>query len=181
MNSDIMLRSNVCYNHFERELEYPIVECNDSFSFPAGLLDCNKTYGCATTEMSLNQEFIDTKVEQYSECSALDNPFALYFYQFPDNLFGGGNKRGRALMSTFRFGLPLPGYNNSEDNYKEQEREIENFIGDAFTSHLAKSSTDNFRVWFTMYGYSTTAINRQLATDAIFMAGSFIFVFIYMG
>mmetsp|Transcript_7171 Transcript_7171/g.18574 ORF Transcript_7171/g.18574 Transcript_7171/m.18574 type:complete len:1510 (-) Transcript_7171:264-4793(-) len=177
---EVDLWADICYNHITRELEYPIVECNSSYSFPAGLLDCNITEGCKYEEMVLSQEHVDTKVAQYADCAALDNPLALYYYQFPDNLFGGGNKRGRALASTFRFGVPLPGYNHSEEDYKTQEREIEKAIGKGFTKHLLNSTRTKFDVWFTMYGYSSTAINNQLATDAIFMAGAFIFVFVYM-
>ena len=114
------------------------------------------------------------------------NIFALAFWSNVDKTFGGPSKSltSKALTTTFRFGLPLPGYANSRDRYQEQEKEIQDFIfssyGPLLTRNFTYSPSTTADVYLSCFGCMNRYTNNVLAFDFRNIVGSFLFVWVYM-
>ena len=123
---------------------------------------------------------------QFNPAAASKNIFALAFWSKVDKTFGGPSKSltSKALTTTFRFGLPLPGYLNSQDRYQEQEKQIQDFIYSAYGPLLTKNRTyspsTNADIYLSCFGCAERYTNAVLASDFRNIIGSFLFVWVYM-
>uniref|UniRef100_A0A0G4I3U2 Uncharacterized protein n=1 Tax=Chromera velia CCMP2878 TaxID=1169474 RepID=A0A0G4I3U2_9ALVE len=134
--------------------------CEDA-AVPAGLMDCSLTGDqigdstvCPRDSMLLDASFIARKLSYYSGCSTLSSagecaqvrvpPLSFdettlgisEFSALVDSSFGAGTLRLKAALSTFRFGLPLPGFESVSVGLDSQLERLAEFLQDLEESVL---------------------------------------------
>ena len=111
------------------------------------------------------------------------------FYRVSDAGFGkqangGFGGTGKALMTTFQWGLPLPGFDKtSGDQLKEQEDLLGEFLFDSYHELLDDQSEweDDFVVlWKGDRLMEPLYVQTKLNTNMVLVVGSIVFVLLYI-
>lgn len=103
---------------------------------------------------------------------------------FVDRYFGVSSGQlksaleGNITRSVLRFGLPLRGFQNTEDH--RQAEMFGEFVRDQLRPYLIEASSEKLRVYF--YGDQVTQLEVESAVwhDATYAIGSLLFIFVYL-
>jgi uncharacterized protein YneR len=185
--------------------------CEAASAMPPGVLNCSisrERGGCRLLsdmdppDMNFMRMKIGDKatgLEGYSTVDLYDKAVdaqvrqaALIFnYQYVDTQFQQSGT-AEAIRAEWEFGLPLEGYKNAEDNFKEQRKKIEDFVWDAiyedkdggvglklYAEGLEREIPE-MEIVFNGEGMFQNYFNMVLAGDGSKTLMSMVFIFLYM-
>eukprot|EP00930_Biecheleria_cincta_P102935 TRINITY_DN9479_c0_g2_i1.p1 TRINITY_DN9479_c0_g2~~TRINITY_DN9479_c0_g2_i1.p1 ORF type:complete len:1070 (+),score=169.31 TRINITY_DN9479_c0_g2_i1:64-3273(+) len=166
-------------------------DCSSSKSRPTGLVDCSNRRGCARSQWTLNETFINLKLQGYAQASFNATP-ETSFLNMVDASFGGSSQAAKATRSSFKFGFPIcmdPADNRkcftaTDDRPLEQQALIESFFSEVFSKKLFTYNSDNpdngFVIGFSGGNLFTLSFMATLQGDARFLVLAFLAVLLYV-
>lgn len=166
--------------------------CLSPKSQPVGLVDCSDNQGCARSQWTLNETFIDLKLRGYAQAEFKADMPETRFLNLVDASFGGGSRVATATRSSFKFGFPVcldPAddrkcFRAVDDRPKEQQALIESFFAELFTNKLFSYNSDNpdkdFSIGFSGGNLFELSFMATLQTDAQVLVLAFLAVFLYV-
>jgi len=159
----------------------PSPDCLNVDSNPPGVIDCkNNSDQCEP----IDKVFVEKKVLGFGKLP-IANLFnqsipVQLFYSYTHKSFGGGTTAIPAIRSTFPFGLPLKGFDSTNDRLDDQLKEVGTFLWDTYSDYLAKKKFGNINYYWDGEGMTENYINQGLSETMTFVACSFLGVWVYM-
>jgi len=160
----------------------PNPDCRNVNSAPPGVIDCkvNHSEPCQIIDKS----FVEAKVLEFGSLpiASLYNQSeeVQLFYSYTHKSFGGGTTAIPAIKSSFPFGLPLKGFDNTNDRLNDQYKEAATFLWDTYSDYLMKKNFKNINFYWDGEGMTDKYVEEGLNETIIFVACSFLGVWCYM-
>eukprot|EP01065_Artemidia_motanka_P042442 TRINITY_DN569_c2_g1_i1.p1 TRINITY_DN569_c2_g1~~TRINITY_DN569_c2_g1_i1.p1 ORF type:complete len:1268 (+),score=331.28 TRINITY_DN569_c2_g1_i1:81-3806(+) len=153
--------------------------------WPPGLLNCKRADGCrdggkSSSLYEFDPDYVRRAVNYYGQGDPYTD-WSVYSFVFEstDSTFGGGQTTGRALRSVFKLGIPIAGYESSDDRQEEQVDTITSDLYDELHDLLFEKDF-GIDVWFDGPGLLDKYIEAVLMQDGLWAIGSMIFVWLYI-
>jgi len=160
----------------------PSPDCLNVNSNPPGVIDCKIPLNQCQT---IDRNFVHTKLlkfAQLSDSSLLFNqsfPVQL-FYSYTHFAFGGSTTAIPAIRSSFPFGLPLKGYDSTNDRFDDQVKDVEKFLWDTYGDYLWNKNFQNINYYWDGAGMFNSYVAKGLTQTFVFIALSFLGVWVYL-